>query len=392
MSDFIEEMQKIVGKENVSTRKIDMLVYAFDASEIEGETKAVVWAENDQQVADLIKLANNLKFTLIARGGGTGLTGSAVPMDSVVMDLSRMNKILEINEKEKYAVAEAGVILSDLNYALRLHKLRFPPLPASHTVASIGGIIATNAAGMRAVKFGKTRDWVLEFEVVTGNGNVIQVSGEDIDDFCGTEGISGVITKAKLKLDVPKEGKSLTMFKFDSLDELVEKTKELKDQVMCLEFIGRKAAVIAGLEDTNYLIAEFEDERGEVKDHKEIDKIWKLRSGVAPAVGAEGYVRTGDPKIPLDRMLEFLNEIEKMDLPMFGHIAYGIIHPRYKVEQSVEYDKVIKMALEMGGDLSGEHGIGLTKKKFVGKDYVDRMRKLEKKYDSKDVLNRGKVL
>jgi glycolate oxidase len=388
----IKDIEEIVGKDNVSTKEVDKIVYSFDASELEGSARAVVWVENVEQIIKIVNLANRKRIPLVVRGGGTGLTGSTIPLNSIVVDLSRLNHIVEINQKKKYVVVEPGVILDDLNCDIQKYGLTFPILPASHRVATIGGIIATNAAGIRAVKYGKVREWILELEVVTGSGKVEKIDGNKIDDFCGTEGILGIIIKAKLKLVEPIEETSLSLFKFDDLGQLLKKMLEIKNKVISLEFIDKLTADIEGLEKTNYLIAEFEGDQGEIKDKNEIMKIWEMRDGAYPALAANGFPITGDPIIPLDKLSLFLSKLEEMKIPCVAHIGLGIVHPCFKQGDFEKRDEIIKFALKLGGKASGEHGIGLIKKEFLDKKFVENLRKLNKKYDPNDILNKGKVI
>ena len=392
MSDVLKEFEKIVGKDNVSTSEIDRIVYSFDASEVEGNAKAVIWVEHAWQVEKILKIANRKKIPLVLRGGGTSLAGGAVPINSIVVDISRLNRILEINKKEKYAVVEPGVLLDDLNYELKKYNLTFPVLPASHKVVTISGMISTNAAGIRAVKYGKTRDWVIEIKVLTGDGKVKTISGKEIDDFCGTEGTVGIIMQAKLRLTEPIEKTSISMFKFDEINPMIEKVIELKDKVIALEFIDKLAAEIEGLEKTNYLFAEFEGEQGDIKDEDKIKEIWRIRDGVYPSLAANGFPIIGDPVLPIEKMGIFLSELEKMGIPSFGHIGIGIIHPCFRQKDLERKEKVMRLAIELGGKLNGEHGVGLTKKEFVEKSYISKIRKLKKKYDQNNILNRGKII
>jgi len=390
--DALKEIENIVGKDNISTRKIDKIVYSFDASEMEGNATAIVWVESTQELEKILKVVNKRKATLVLRGGGTSLTGSAVPINSIVIDISGLNRILEINRKDRYVVVEPGVVLDDLNYEVKKYDLTFPILPASHKVVTIGGIISTDAAGIRAVKYGKTRDWVIEMKVLTGDGKVKVVSGKRIDDFCGTEGILGIILQAKLKLTEPIGKTSVSMFKFDEIRSLMEKVNELKDKVIALEFIDKLAAGIEGLEKTNYLLAEFEGNQGDIKDENKIAEIWKMRDGAYPSLAANGFPITGDPIVPLEKMGAFLSELGKMGIPSIAHIGLGIVHPCFKQKDFEKKEKIMRLAIELDGKVSGEHGIGLTKKEFVERNYADRMRELNKKYDPNDILNRGKVI
>lgn len=370
----------------VSSSQVARKVYSFDATEIEGRTKAVVWPENTEDVSKIIKIANREKIPITIRGAGTSLAGGAVPDEDIVMDMSKMNKIIEI--KDKTATVEAGVVISDLNDELRTLNLEFPVKPASHKVCHIGGAAATNAAGEKALRYGKMRKWIESVRIVFPDASV---RWEDPDIFVGSEGIYGVITELKLKLKKPAEKTSISVFEFDSIDEIIEKIKELKSKAVSIEMVNKKASQIAELGEKNFLLVEFEDDSGQITDPKEIEKKWEIREGMGPILTSTGHILMEDPQIPENKMAEFLRWLEEKDIPAFGHIAIGIVHPRF-ARGSDLIDEMFEFIQKIGGDISGEHGIGLTKKKYLDPKAKQEIVKLKKKYDPNSILNRGKVI
>src|SRR5512143_3173308 len=211
---YVDKIEQLVGKENVKTDVVDRICYSRDMSLHEGVPDAVVFARTAEEVQKIVALANQERFPVVARGSGTSLTGAALPcMGGITLDLSRMNRITEINRKDSYVVVEPGVICQDLNNALAPTHF-FPPDPASAALCSIGGMISTNASGNRAIKYGTTKDYLRGLEVVLPNGEVIRTgslvpkfsTGYDLTHlFCGAEGTLGVVTEATLKiLPVPE--------------------------------------------------------------------------------------------------------------------------------------------------------------------------------------------
>ena len=160
---------------------------------------------------------------------------------------------------------------------------------------------------------------------------------------------------------------------------------------MSIEFINKRASELAKLGDKNKLMIEFEDDSGEIKDPKEIEKRWQEREGMGPILTSAGYVVMEDPRIPKERMAEYLKWLEKRNIPAFGHVAFGIVHPRFQ-RGSELIKELFEKVQEMGGTVSGEHGIGLTKKKYLDQETREQIEKLKKKYDPKNILNRGKVI
>jgi FAD/FMN-containing dehydrogenase len=386
MKELIEEIRKIVGNENVSNSDVDKVVYGFDASFLEGKSILIVWPRNEKDIQEIIKLANKEKFNLTIRGGGTGLVGGAVPENSVVLDLSKMNRIIEINEKESYAIVESGVILDDLNLKLEEKNLLFPIKPSSHAVCTIGGVIATNAAGINAIKYGKVIDWIIEIEVIMGDGRIKKVSGDEIRIFCGSEGFYGVITKAKLKLTKPIKKTTISKLALNNYDELMRAIKEFKDRAVAIEFIDEMTSGFLGIQSTMHLIAEFEDDSGDIKDEEEIREIWKIRDGIYASLVMNNYSIITDPQVPIEKLPLFLNEVKKMKKPCFGHVGIGLLHVHFKPDEVNEVDKLYEIVLKMGGKITGEHGIGRIKQKFLSNEEKKRILELKKKYDPKNVF------
>lgn len=394
---MMNELKSIV-KKDISIEKAELLSYSSDASQIHGKAKAVVWPHDKEQVQKIVRITKKYAKTgsnIVPRGAGTGLAGAVVPKDSIVLDFSRMNNILKLDINKKHVIVEPGVVLNDLNNYLKQFNLFFPVVPASHKVCTIGGMISTNAAGERAVKYGKMEGWVAELEVIDGKGNIhVLNKPEKINMFCGTEGILGIITKVKLLVTEPIRNRSMTLLKFDKISNLIGSVKkhQLEDDFTAVEFFDKLSAKLAGLEERYHLFIEFESNRGDISSEEEILKIWNLREGMGPVLSSEGYLVMEDPQIPLENMENFIEWLEKNKIPSFGHIGLGIIHPRFKESQKKLINKMFVIVENLNGRVSGEHGIGLTKKKFLKSDFIEKMKGLKKEYDPSNILNKGKIL
>lgn len=392
---MINELIKIVGRENVSVSEIDKLAYSSDASQLEGKAVAVVWPETTEQIQKMIVHAVRSSLNIVPRGAGTGLAGAVVPNNSIVLDLSRMNKILESDVENRHVAVEPGIVLNHLNGFLQQQQLFFPVIPASYKVCTIGGMIATNAAGERAIKYGKTKDWVLGLEVVSGAGNIFNLkTKKEIGEFCGTEGCLGIITKAELKLSGPLKRSSASLLKFDRISDLMDAVKKYKTSkdVIAIEFFDKLSAKLSKLEEKYYLFVEFESDSGEIRDEGAINAVWNLREGLGPVLTSEGFSIMEDPLIPLENMDKFLQWLEKNKIPCFGHIGIGIVHPRFTYGQKHLIGEMFNLVGRLSGEASGEHGIGIAKKGFANKEFVNAVKKLKKKYDPNNILNREKII
>lgn len=379
---------------DASDSEEDRLVYSNDASSVKkGNANMVVWPTSIIQIRKLVSLANRSHFDIVPRGSGTSLVGGAVPNNSIVLDLSKMNKILNFDPENRTIVVEPGVVLDDLNSALKKYKLFFPIIPSSHKVCTIGGMLATNAVGKRGLKYGKSKDWVKLIEIVDGTGKQIPV--KMVEDFIGTEGTVCIIVKAELKLAPLIEKTSMTVFKFDDISDLVEKIESLKHNknVLSIEFINKTAAIIAEEDEKFHLFVEYENEGyGEITNQDEIDKIWKFRDGFGQIIASKGYTVTEDPKIIDEKLPKFLNWLSINKIPAFGHIGVGIIHPRFKKNSNNLIKDMFEFVLKNGCETTGEHGIGLLKREFISKEFKQKIIDLKRRYDPKDILNRGKVI
>lgn len=389
---MIEELEGIVGRGNVSEGREDRIVYSTDASMISGRSRLIVWPNSVSEVRGVVSWASKEGAGVTVRGAGTGLAGGCVPQESIVLDLTRLNKIISVSEAGKTARVECSVVLDDLNRKIS-PKLFFPVQPSSHEVSTIGGMIAADSAGLRAVKYGKTSRWVRKLEVVDGLGNVISAEGGKLSDFAGREGTTGVIVEAELALAEPLKETTLTRREADDTQEVVSLITTLSGSrdLIALEFIDRKTAGFLGASAGKHLLlAEYESDVGEIKGKEEIAAFWEMRDGVYPALASRGYAIIEDPKIPLEKMAEFLAWLEQEEIPSFGHIGEGIIHPCFPIG-SEKIQKMFEKVAQLGGSVSGEHGIGLAKRKYAPRELASEVTHLKRKYDPKNILNRGVI-
>ena len=372
-------------KINPETEKI---AYREDASMIRGNAEKIFLPETISELQEIVKQEG--KITI--RGAGTGLVGGAVPQNDAVVDLSKMKKIISIDKKEKEAVVEAGVVLAELNRELEKYNLEFPVNPSSYEVCTIGGMIATNAVGARAWKYGRTADWVKEIEVVKADGESERIGKLGLSDFSGLEGISGIIVKARLKLNERKTrtAKLLKLKEINEVTSVVEKLKTLND-VSMIEFVDKLAGETIGLEESYYLLIEFESDRGELKG-EEYQETLKKRDRVYPELASQGYSHIEDPKILLPKFSLLAEWLEAREIPFFGHISVGIIHPCFNSEQLKYIDEMMKYVKKLNGQISGEHGIGLAKKKYVDEADKKVLKRIKDRYDSGRKFNAGKVV
>jgi len=450
-TSVLKELAKIVGSANLLTSPEELTVYSYDATGRESLPWAVARPIQAVEVSRILNLANRERFPIVPRGAGTGMSGGSVPSQGgVVLSFERMNKIIEINEEDFLAVVEPGVVTGELQRAVEAKGLFYPPDPASHQFCTIGGNVAECAGGLRAVKYGVTKDYVLGLEVVLPTGEIINtgartvksVAGYDLTKLIvGSEGTLGVVTKIIVRLlPLPESVRTLAAF-FNSVDEAaVAASKILANRIMprALELVDQAAlrAVEAYLKEdlsggagamvlveVDGAAESTERESGRVADiliqsgalrvipadsPAEREHLWKARRSISPALYAIKPKKVNeDIVVPRSRIAEILREIGKIakmhDLLIvnFGHAGDGNIHTNILVDEAdlpraeTAVREIFEATLRLGGSISGEHGIGMTKAAYLpleaGPGALAAMQRIKRALDPNNILNPGKI-
>ncbi len=450
---ILEALEDIVGPENVSTDPVELACYARDASENTGMPDVVVWPRTTEQVSAILKLANEYGIPVTPRGAGTCLSGGPVPArGGILMVMTRMNRILDINVGDMLVLVEPGVVWEALNRALEPYGLFLPPDPASGSVCTIGGCIAENAGGVRAVKYGTFRDWVQALEVVLPTGEVLWtgsrtrkcVSGYDLVRlFVGSEGTLGVITKALLCV-FPRPKHMAVMSAFaptlkaagkaiyyvmtrglcPSAAEIMDKyTLDAVSKYAGMEFPECEAMLI--FEFDGFTLA---DVRARLREAKklceasglrtkvaetgaEAAEIWRARKSASPALARlRPSSLHEDATVPVSKVADMLVRVQEIArehgvlIATFGHAGDGNLHPVIlfdgrdpdEARRAMEAaEAIFKAALALGGTLTGEHGIGLSKSRFFTLEHgpveLKVLKAIKAALDPNGILNPGKI-
>lgn len=453
------DLENLVGRDKCLTAPEDTACYAFDAGHNRGRCPlAVVFPESSQEVSDVMAYAYANDISIVPRGAGSGLTGGAVPLEnSIVISIARMNRILELDTDNLCAVVQTGVVTSDLQAAAQKQGLFYPPDPASQDISTIGGNIAENAGGMRAVKYGVTKAYVLGLEVVLPDGRILNLGSKCIKDvagysmtelFIGSEGTFGLITKATVKLvPLPETVRTLAVC-FDSMEGAGRAVPEIfKAGVIpctlefidanCLEAVRKAGLMETGKEfihdDTRAMLLVEVDgkisqvtedircirqiceafgilsiEQAETRDDRE--HLWHVRRSIHGAlVFISDQWMEEDISVPpaaIPKMLSALGRLSKeknLIIPCFGHYGDGNIHlsaagintPLSPARETEIRRDIFTLAVDMGGRIAAEHGIGIAKKDFIGlnldNDTQSFARQLKTMLDPKNLLNPGKI-
>jgi glycolate oxidase len=455
-SQIIDQLVKISGKSGVLRSPEDLAVYGYDGTFIEGKPEIVVLPDTSEQVSQVVRLAAETRTPIVPRGMGSGLAAASVPLPPgcIVLSLTRMNRILEIDRENATVKAEAGVITADLQAAVEKYRLFYPPDPSSIRHSTIGGNVACNAGGPRCLKYGVTGDYVLGLTVVLADGRILKTGGKPIKDvtgydlnalFTGSEGTLGIVTEVLLRLITrPQHAKTL-LAEFDSLDNasqtvntilaagIVPATLELMDQtaIRCIEeamHLGLNTQMEASLiietdgSDDETVTREidacvkkcYESGACAVKiaqSDAERNELWKARRSISPSLARKAPNKLGeDITVPRSAIPEIVKRLRlisgKYSLPVviFGHAGDGNLHPNilFDKRQPAQWEKVEQMvgeifdaSLSVGGTLSGEHGVGLLKRphltRALGPLSVEVQQTIKKALDPLNILNPGKM-
>ena len=448
---FIEQLKNIVPSEQYSDHTDHLEVVSKDESTLEKVLPiAVVWAKDRNEIIEIVKLCFDNKIPITTRGSGSALEGSTIPdKNGIVLDLSQMNNIIEYWPDDLQIKVQPGLIYDNLNEKIKRDGLFFPPSPGgSGDVASIGGMVSTNASGIYSVKYGGTKDYILELEIVTGRGEFLKIGNRAIkrssgynlvDLICSSEGTLGIITTITMKLSGLPEDRLQTAFKFTNEIEAAQAVSEIRKygiDVAALEFLDKRVMQALNqlkdykLEEVPCLFLEFHGPRPTIDSNLESTKSiceelngqelkladdlnpWEVRHFVTDAIKhlKPGYtIIRNDVAFPISHLPEMVELCYKLGdennilIHTFGHVGMGLLHALLLADKSNQEewdtairinDEIIKKTIELNGTISGEHGIGIGHKNLIEKEHglsVEYMKKIKKQFDPTNILNPGKI-
>ena len=451
---IFRQLQAISGKPYVTREKEELLCYSYDATGISYLPDMVVFPGSEAEISKILQLASKEKLIVVPRGTGSGMTGGSVPVKGgLVMVTTRMNQIISIDEENFITRVQPGVIVSDIHKAVEEKGLFYPPDPSSSSVCTIGGNVGECAGGPRAVKYGVTRDYVLGLRAVLPSGQVIQtgvstakgVAGYDLTRLIvGSEGTLAVVTEIILKL-LPKPAAVKTMaVLFDSMTKaaltvsgimkntVIPRCVEYLDEE-CLHLIRDHLSFDMTKDIKALLIIELDGDPDTVeKDAKRIREfcfssdaldvmtaktpaeaqtLWEARKALSPVLyKIAPHKINEDIVVPINKipdMVEVTQRIQRtsgLRVVSFGHAGDGNIHcnimydksNRDELERATNaVEELFSETLRLGGTITGEHGVGMTKKRFlpneIGKAQIELMRGIKKVFDPLNILNPGKI-
>jgi FAD/FMN-containing dehydrogenase len=365
------------------------IVYEKNINEIPAKALAIVFPENPQEIKNLIRLG---KEDIVPRGNGTSFTGGCIPKNSVIVDFSKMNKILEISPEKKIAIVEPGVLLHELNDELRPYNLEFPIEPLFGGIETIGGMIAKNSCGNREIKYGRMISWIEYLEVINGKGEQLKISRSDLSDFVGMEGTTGLIIKAALRLTNLKK-RSMLILKVSTLQDvfIANRKLRLKQDIASIDLINPDISFILGLEKKYHVFVELENLEGTFKD-EEYQKFIKLKNKAYRRTAQEGFYYMTNIKFLIDSLQDFLIYLEEKKVPYFAHLASGVVYPLFRQEDLLKLEEVTKFAKKLRGRIAYNFGVGMTKHDSLELGEIELARRVKNRQDPSGRLNKDKLL
>jgi glycolate oxidase len=451
--EIIRELKQALGKDRVLDSLVDRTTYAYDATWGEELPAVVVLPLTTEEVSATLRIANRERIPVVPRGAASGLSGGAVPVaGGICLSLNRMNKILEISPDELVAVVQPGVVNMDLQDALADYGLFFPPDPASWYMSTLGGNVAENAGGPRCLKYGVTKDYVLGLEVVLADGRIMRTGGRTIKNVAGydltslligSEGTLGVVTEITVKLLPKPAARATVMGVFAKIEQACDAVNRvitssvlpLTTEIMdgdCIQALQSQQDYGLPLNVDAILLIDVEgwpdalvqetkvvadacrtagaQETRLARDEKEAETLWAGRRAISAALSNLGDKLGEDIAVPRSKIPEMVKRIraigKKYDLrtPIFGHIGDGNLHPYLicdrtnpemmdRVRQAA--GEIFTAAIDLGGTLTGEHGIGLAKRDYLSKGLDplarEQMLAIKRLFDPDNILNPGKI-
>ncbi len=405
--------------------------YLKDSSGLSAPAEAFVFVKTAKQVQEIVLKAQKHRLPIICRGAGTNVVGACVPEEGgIILSFEKMNKVLEINAQNMTARVEPGVVLGDFQRQVEDMGLYFPPDPSALNISTIGGGLAQASAGARTFKYGGMKDYVLGLTVVTADGRIMKTGSDTIKNaagynltslFVGSEGTLGIIVEATLKLIPKPQHKQVCLAFFDTTEAAIDAVGDMiKLRPSVIDFMDKNALAVSGLAKDKQaaLLIEF-DEPAQInlkdcrvsKNEHEYEEIWAARrSSWDMCAKLKPNVTTDDVIVPrenLGKLVGGIREIcERHNLIscLIGHVGDGSVHPQIPVDfedadecarLGLAKEEIYELTRSLGGTISGEHGIGILKRPYLGKFTdplaMEYMRAIKKVFDPDNILNPGKI-
>jgi glycolate oxidase subunit GlcD len=451
-SAILDELVGIVGERNVMIEPSSLEEYKRDMADYEGTPIVVVRPNTEIEIVKIVELANKIGIPIVPRGAGSSLTGASVLDGAMVLDMRSMNRILKIDTVNWYVQVQPGISLDDLNQELKKRGFFFPPDPSSSYICTVGGAIAEGCGGLKCLRYGTMKDWVIAVRIVLPNGEMVRFgeplsknrAGYDLVHLMiGSEGTLGIIIEAYLKIiPLPTTLIRRMLVSFDdwnSVSKVIEEIRKSKIMPNLLEFLDKDHIVALNqklqlnLEEAEaMLLIDVEEPKLQeaisiintcgakkiivARDEEEAEKLYQVRAMAYLAIkNLASGIHVEDVTVPIDRLGEYFQIVKnvatryKLKIPVNGHAGDGNVHPiilynkddpSSKANSIKAFDEICRYAINVGGSITGEHGVGVQKVQLLreqllaheGKEALRLMKEIKRLFDPKGIMNPGKYV
>ena len=361
-------------------KSYELICYDTDASRIEGKAARVFHPETEQEI---MKIVSSSMEDIVPRGSGTNVVGGCVPNNSIVIDMRNMDKVTNFDPAKQTITVEAGITIKELNEKLKKINKEFPIyFKEQSTIGSIGD---------KSLRYGIMKDMIEKIDFINGRGELLNIGKADLSEVCGMEGITGIITKAILRIINLRE-KSLSLFQSDNLEEVLSIAKKLKieREVVSLKFYSKKVSLLFGFPEKYHIIVGFDSDKGKIKD-KDYEKISNIIKKEYYSLYSNDYIESEDAKLFYDKLKEFITFLEDIDVIYTGDLGSSIINPFFKEKETDKKNKTIEIIKKIGAK-KGRYGIGLKRKYLIEPLEKKIIQRIKKRHDPFFKFNRNKLI
>jgi FAD/FMN-containing dehydrogenase len=364
------------------------IVYEKNINSIEGKALAFAIPDSVEEIQKIVHSSPQITI----RGSGTSFTGGCIPHKSQVIDLSKLNKIIDINPSKKTVYLEAGVTLNDLNQALESYGLEFPIETIFSGIETMGGMIAKNSSGSREIKYNRMANWIDSLEVIDTKGELLKISKSEVSDFIGMEGITGVIVRATLRVTT-KKTRTISILKSNTVQDIFKANSRLRlnQDISSIELLNKDISYLLGLERKYHLFIEYETEEGMFKKADYL-KFSKLKNLAYKKIAGEGFYLLESVKIFQDSIEDFLIYLDQNNIQYFSHFASGVIYLCFKPEDKEKRLSALKFVRKLNGKVSHNSGFGLINREFLEFGEREIIKRIKNRRDPDFKFNRGVLL
>ncbi|MFH1073079.1 MAG: FAD-binding oxidoreductase [Nanoarchaeota archaeon] len=390
---MIETLKNIVGEQHLSATEADLTAYSYDASGMEAEPALICWPTDAEQIRKIILYCNRTNTPLMIRGLGTNTVGSTIGENAIILDLTRMNRLYKEELKEKYLELEPGIILKSLNSYLRRQGYELPIAPYTGDFCTLGGMISQNALGARSYTLGRMKDWILSLEYLDGTGKYYHLT-KDFERIVGWEGTTGIIIRAKILVTERIMRTSADLISFTGITALCQKLREVKKEpdVLAIDYLDRTCSAFLGIECSPHLLVEYYSDRGRIKEAEPLLRTLKRREAAHDMLRLKGYWHLEDPQIRAERLQEFLEWLERKEIPSFGPLGMNIIFSMFRQDEQDKRRNYYDQITTLNSVHASVLGWGNRKKYLADLGTKHALITLKEEYDYNNILNRGKII